>query len=108
MLESSRHVKVLVNGEIVAETERPKILFETSLPPRYYIPSEDVREQMLVPSETKTVCPYKGVASYRSVQADDDLLEDLIWYYPEPLPEAQKVKDHLCFYEERVELEVDG
>jgi len=106
--ESSRHVKVLVNGEVVAETNRPKLLFETSLPTRYYIPPEDVREELLVPSETKTVCPYKGLASYYSVkEAGGDLLEDLIWYYPEPLPEAQKVKDHLCFYDEWVDLEVD-
>ncbi len=58
VLESSRHVRVSLNGEVVAETERPKILFETGLPPRYYIPPEDVRTDLLVPSETKTVCPY--------------------------------------------------
>ena len=108
VLESSRHVKVSVSGEVVAETDRPKMLFETSLPPRYYIPPEDVRADLLVPSETKTVCPYKGVASYRSIQTGHETIEDLAWYYPEPLPEAQKVKDHLCFYGEKVELEVDG
>jgi uncharacterized protein (DUF427 family) len=108
VLESSRRVKVRVNGEVVAETDRPKILFETSLPPRYYIPPEDVREELLAPSETNTVCPYKGVASYYSVKSGDETFEDLVWYYPEPLPEAQKVKDHLCFYDEKVELEVDG
>ena len=108
VLESSRHVRVSVNGEVVAETDRPKMLFETGLPPRYYIPPEDVRTDLLVPSETKTVCPYKGVASYRSVQTNGEAVEDLVWYYPEPLPEAQKVKDHLCFYGEKVELEVDG
>jgi uncharacterized protein (DUF427 family) len=66
VLESSRHVRVSLNGEVVAETKRPKILFETGLPPRYYIPPEDVRTDLLVPSETKTVCPYKGVASSRT------------------------------------------
>ena len=106
VLDSSRHVTVRTNGEIIAETKRPKILFETGLPPRYYIPPEDVREDLLVPSETKTVCPYKGIASYRSVEAGGETVDDLVWYYPEPLPEAQKVRDHLCFYGEKVDLEV--
>jgi uncharacterized protein (DUF427 family) len=68
ILESSRHVKVRVNGEIVAQTQQPKILFETGLPPRYYIPPEDVREDVLIPSEKSTRCPYKGIASYWSVE----------------------------------------
>ncbi len=108
VLESSRHVKVRLHGEVIVETSRPKLLFETSLPTAYYIPPEDVREDLLVPSDTKTVCPYKGIASYWSVRVGDELIEDLIWYYPEPLPEATKVKDCLCFYDERVKLEVDG
>ena len=108
VLESSRHVRVSLNGKVVAETDRPKILFETGLPPRYYIPPEDVREDLLVESETKTVCPYKGVASYQSAEMDGEVVEDIVWYYPEPLPEAQKVKDHLCFYDEKVDLQVEG
>ncbi len=108
VLESSRHVKVTVDGKVVAETERPKLIFETGLPMRYYIPPEDVRTDLLVPSETHTVCPYKGVATYRSVSTGDELYEDLAWYYPEPLPEAVKVRDHLCFHGEKVETEVDG
>jgi uncharacterized protein (DUF427 family) len=108
VLESSRHVKVSVNGEVVAETERPKILFETGLPPRYYIPPEDVREEALVPSDKETQCPYKGVASYYSVEADGRRVEDLVWYYAEPIPEAAKIKGHLAFFNEKVDLEVDG
>jgi len=108
VLESSRHVKVSVNGEVVAETERPKILFETGLPPRYYIPPEDVREEALVLSDKETQCPYKGVASYYSVEADGRRVEDLVWYYAEPIPEAAKIKGHLAFFNEKVDLEVDG
>jgi uncharacterized protein (DUF427 family) len=96
ILESSRHVKVSLNGEVVAETERPRILFETGLPPRYYIPLEDVREDVLVPSEKTTRCPYKGVASYWSVEAGGERVEDLVWYYPEPLPEAQRRSPAAC------------
>jgi uncharacterized protein (DUF427 family) len=108
ILESSRHVKVKVNGEVVAETERPRVLFETGLPPRYYIPPEDVREDVLVESEKTTRCPYKGVASYWSVEAGGERVEDLIWYYPEPIPEAAKIKGRLAFFNEKVDLLVDG
>ena len=78
MLESSRHVRVRVNGEVVAETRRPRVLFETALPPRYYIPPEDVRADLLVSTETQTGCPYKGFASYWSVEAGGELVEDLV------------------------------
>jgi uncharacterized protein (DUF427 family) len=108
VLDSSRHVKVTVNGEVVAETERPKLLFETGLPPRYYIPPEDVREEVLVPSDGLTRCPYKGVASYYSVEAGEGRVEDLVWYYPGPIAAAGKIKGLLCFFNEKVDLEVDG
>jgi uncharacterized protein (DUF427 family) len=108
ILESSRHVRVSINGEVVAETERPKVLFETGLPPRYYIPPEDVREDVLVESEKNTRCPYKGVASYWSVEAGGERVENLIWYYPEPIPEAARIKGLLAFFNEKVDLEVDG
>ena len=108
ILESSRHVKVTVGGEVVAETERLRILFETGLPPRYYIPPEDVRGDMLVESEKTTRCPYKGVASYYSVEVGGERIEDLVWYYPEPIPEAPKLRGLLCFFNEKVDLEVDG
>jgi uncharacterized protein (DUF427 family) len=108
ILESSRHVRVSVNGEVVAETDRPRILFETGLPPRYYITPEDVREDVLIKSEKNTQCPYKGVASYYSVEAGGRHVEDLVWYYPEPISEAAKIKGHLSFFNEKVDLEVDG
>ena len=108
VLESSRNVKVTVDGEVVAVTDRPKVLFETGLPPRYYIPPEDVREDILVASEKTTQCPYKGVASYYSVEAGGERVEDLVWYYPEPIPETTTIKGHLAFFNEKVDLEVDG
>jgi uncharacterized protein (DUF427 family) len=108
VLESSRHVKVSVNGETVAETEKPKILFETGLPPRYYIPPEDVRDDVLLPSDKETQCPYKGVASYYSVEAGGETEEALVWYYPSPIPAAVDIRGHLCFFNEKVDLQVDG
>jgi uncharacterized protein (DUF427 family) len=108
ILESSRHVKVSLNGELLAETQRPTVLFETGLPPRYYIPIEDVRGDTLVESEKTTRCPYKGVASYWSVETGGERVENLIWYYPEPIPEAAKIEGLLAFFNEHVDLEVDG
>jgi len=108
VLASSRHIRVSINGEIVAETDRPKVLFETGLPPRYYIPPEDVREDVLLPSDTQTQCPYKGTASYHSVEAGGDRVDDLVWHYPAPIPAAEGIRGHLCFFNEKVDLEVDG
>ena len=104
----SRHVKVTVGGETVAESDHPKILFETGLPPRYYLPPEDVNTDFLTPSETVTHCPYKGAASYWSAEIDGEIIEDVAWSYPEPLPEAAKTEGHYCFLGDGVETEVDG
>src|SRR5215204_5360797 len=108
VLQSSRHVKVSVNGEVVAETDRPMILFETGLPPRYYISPEDVRDDLLLPSDKETQCPYKGTASYHSVKVGDETAEDLVWYYPQPIAAAEGIRDRLSFFNEKVDLEVDG
>lgn len=108
VLASSRRVRVSLGGETVAETSRPMVLFETGLPPRYYVPPEDVRGDLLVPSATESVCPYKGVARYRSVAVGERRVEDAAWYYPEPFPEAGRVRDLLCFYGEKVDVEVSG
>jgi uncharacterized protein (DUF427 family) len=108
VLDSSRHVRVLVGGEVVAETTRPKLLFETGLPVRYYIPPEEVRTGLTSTSETTTGCPYKGQATYYSVEAGGERVEDAAFSYPEPKPEAGKVRDHFCFLGEDVTVEVDG
>ncbi len=104
ILQSSRHVRVVVGEETVADTRRPVLLFETGFPPRYYVPREDVRMELLEPSDLKTRCPYKGIASlYWSIKAGHKILENSVWCYEDPLPEAYKIKDCLCFYDERVD-----
>jgi uncharacterized protein (DUF427 family) len=109
VLQSARSVKVVVGGETVAETRRARFLFETRLPTRYYIPAEDVRMQFLVPSDKTTACPYKGRARYYSIKIGEKLFEDLVWCYPEPIPECAKIKGYLCFFNEQVdEIRVDG
>jgi uncharacterized protein (DUF427 family) len=108
VLDTSRHVRVSVNGEVVADTTRAKVIFETGLPPRWYIPAEDVRAESLVDSDTRTGCAYKGFAAYKSVRAGGALEEDLVWLYSEPRREVAPIKDHLAFFNERAEIEIDG
>lgn len=104
---SARHVRVLRDGEVLADTYRAKVLFETGLPPRYYLLPEDVRAELL-PSATKTRCAYKGSASYYGVRVGDETVDGLVWTYPEPQLDALPVRDLLCFFNERCDIEVDG
>jgi uncharacterized protein (DUF427 family) len=108
ILASSRHVRVEVDGVTVADSARPRILFETGLPPRYYLPLSDIRTELLRPSLTQTHCPYKGTAGYWSLDTGRGGHEDLVWIYRTPLPESQKIAGLACFYNERVDLYVDG
>jgi uncharacterized protein (DUF427 family) len=108
VLQSSRHVVVRAGGEAVAESSRPLILFETALPPRYYLDASDVRSNLLEPHGLRTRCAYKGVASHYSVRRGDGVDEAIAWSYPEPSHEVARIRDRVAFYNERVELEVDG
>jgi uncharacterized protein (DUF427 family) len=107
-VRSSRHVQVLVDGTVVADSHRPVLLYETGLPTRYYIPRLDVRDDLLEPSTTTTACPYKGIAEYRSVRVGGELHADVVWTYPAPIPEIPKIEHHLCFFNERVDIVLDG
>jgi uncharacterized protein (DUF427 family) len=107
-VHSSRHVRVEIEGVTLAETRRPILLFETGLPIRYYIPKLDVRMNLLESSESVTRCPYKGVARYWSARVGDRLVKDIVWSYPAPIPECLKIENLLSFYNERVDLYVDG
>jgi uncharacterized protein (DUF427 family) len=104
IVHSSRHVRVELDGEALAESSRPYLLFEPPLPVRYYLPPDDVRTDLLQPSDTRTFCAYKGQASYRSLPDE----ADLAWSYPQPLREAAEITDRIAFFNERVDLVVDG
>ncbi|HEY1795548.1 MAG TPA: DUF427 domain-containing protein [Stellaceae bacterium] len=109
VIASSRPVKVLLGGEVVAETTRARFLFETRLPTRYYIPAEDVRMELLVPTEKVSACPYKGTARYWTARIGGQEYPDIVWGYPEPIPECPKIKGLLCFFNEQVDaIFVDG
>jgi uncharacterized protein (DUF427 family) len=107
-VHSSRRVRVEVDGETIAVTSRPVLLFETGLPTRYYIPKLDVRMDLLESSDTVTHCPYKGDASYWNLRLGDKTFKDFVWAYRRPIPEIPKIENLLCFYNEKVELYVDG
>jgi uncharacterized protein (DUF427 family) len=112
VLGSSRHVLVSVDGVVVADSRQPRILFETGLPPRYYLPLADVRLDLLRPSELVTHCPYKGAATYWDVVlepgTEGTVHRNMVWSYRSPLPESQKVAGLAAFYDEKVDVTLDG
>ena len=110
VLASDRHVVVSFGGQVLADTRRAVAVYETHMPVRWYVPPDDVRLDLLTPSDATSVCAYKGAATYFSL-ADDPAATrsaDVAWTYVDPLHEVAQVKDHLCFYAERTDLTVDG
>jgi uncharacterized protein (DUF427 family) len=108
-LQSSRHVEIRLNGETIADTTRPILLFETGLPTRYYIPKLDVRLDLLHESTLTSACPYKGVANYFSVALPGaEIVDNIVWVYTAPIPQIPTIKNHLCFFNEKVDVVVDG
>jgi uncharacterized protein (DUF427 family) len=108
ILPSSRHVRIEVDGVTVAETSKPTLLFETGLPTRYYLPRTHVRMDLLTPTDTESHCPYKGQAEWWSVRVGATLRADLAWSYGTPLPESQRIAGLIAFYDEKVDVYVDG
>jgi uncharacterized protein (DUF427 family) len=103
ILPSSRSVCVSLGGVTVANTHHPRLLLETGLPTRYYIPEQDVRMEFLEPTGTTTRCPYKGKASYWSARIGAKDFKDIMWSYREPLPACSPIDGLLCFFNERVD-----
>ena len=104
ILPSSRRVRVIIDGTVVADSHRPWLLFETGLPTRYYLPKADVRMDLLSPTEHSTSCPYKGDASYWSVGER----ANIAWGYKSPTQESIRVAGLVSFYNEKIDVEVDG
>jgi uncharacterized protein (DUF427 family) len=100
---SSRPLRIELDGVVLAETTSTRMLFETNLPTRFYIPWEDVAVA-LRPSARRSYCPYKGQASYWS----SDAAEDIAWSYEDPLPELAVIKGLVAFWDERVDAILDG
>jgi uncharacterized protein (DUF427 family) len=107
--ESDRHVRVIFNGEVVADTRDAKRVLETSHPPVYYIPREHVRPGCLEPTDRETLCEWKGKAAYFSVVVGDERAENAAWSYPRPVRRFQAVRDHVAFYPSQMDAcFVDG
>jgi uncharacterized protein (DUF427 family) len=110
-LPSSRHVRVVAGGEVVAESHRPVVLIQTGLPARYYLPQVDVRMDLLTPTDTVSYCAYKGTASYWTLNVGSLELTDIAWGYDTPLREGLRVAGMVCFWPEKsadLEFYVDG
>jgi uncharacterized protein (DUF427 family) len=103
---SDVHVEVVVNGQKVAESDRPVLLAETGLPTRYYLHRDDVRTDLLRPTNFHTTCPFKGEASYWSLELGDEVFDGLVWGYETPIPGAEGIAGLLCFYPDRVEMKI--
>jgi uncharacterized protein (DUF427 family) len=108
VVNSSRHVQVSIGGVIIADSRRPRLLFETGLPVRYYLPKLDVRLDLLTPTQTRTRCPYKGQAVYWSATVGETELADVAWSYPAPIPETPKIENLIAFFNEKTDITVDG
>ncbi|MFC4943991.1 DUF427 domain-containing protein [Pseudonocardia sp. GCM10023141] len=106
--QSSRHVRIELDGHVLAESGRPHMLFETSLPARFYLPIGDVDTDLLQASPTTTACAYKGVATYLTATLSGRTVPDVAWSYPDPLPDAVQIADLVSFFTERVDLVLDG
>jgi len=108
ILPSSRRVRVEADGVLLADSVHARALFETGLPVRWYLPKVDVRMDLLTPTDTSTGCPYKGTAQYWSARVGDRVLDDVVWSYPTPLPESERIAGLVCFYPDKVQVSVDG
>jgi len=107
-LASSRHVVVSLDGVVLADSHKPTMLFETGAPARHYLPALDVRLGLLTANSNRASCPYKGDAHFYSAEINGDLVEDIAWQYTLPRAEVLPVAGMICFYEERVDVDVDG
>lgn len=105
---SDSYVEVRVAGHLLASTDRALILHETGLPDRYYLPREDVRMDLLRETSFHTTCPFKGEASYWSLDVDGHTEDGVVWSYEAPIPSAAEIEGMMCFYPDRAEVRVDG
>ncbi len=108
ILHSTRNVKVGIDGVTLAESSAPLFLLETTLRTRHYLPPTNVNWEYLVKSDTETLCPYKGRANYYHVVVDGKEYRDLVWYYRYPTSESAPIAGYMCFYNEKVDVWVDG
>ena len=104
---TGKHVRVRVNGDLVAETDNALTLQESTYPAVQYVPLSDVVAARLKPSDTETYCPYKGEASYYHVVTEDGAtVDDVIWTYQQPYPAVGQIAGHVAFYPDKADITV--
>ncbi|EEB91050.1 hypothetical protein MPER_10661, partial [Moniliophthora perniciosa FA553] len=110
VLQSSRHVRVEINGVEVANTHKPRFLYETGLPVRTYIPKTDCKVSLFAPSDLTTQCPYKGTANYYNIftSPNESPASNVVWWYRNPNLECAAVQVFVAFYDEKVDVWIDG
>jgi uncharacterized protein (DUF427 family) len=107
--DSTKHIQIVFNGVVIADTHRAKRVLETSHPPVYYIPPEDLKSEYFMPTPRSTFCEWKGNAAYYTVTVGDQRAENVAWYYPDPTPAFAGIKDYVAVYPSRMEAcYVDG
>ena len=105
--ETDQHLTVWLEDTCIAQSGGALVLFETGLPPRFYLPPGAVRTELLTRSEKLTECPYKGEARHWHVEVDGKRVENAAWSYPRPFGEAGRIRDYLSFYPAKLRVEVD-
>lgn len=105
---SKRHIQIVVNGATIAESNNAHFLFETGFPTRYYLPQEDVNMDYLTPTGLSTICTYKGVSSYWTINVNGETHENVVWGYENPMPQQHEIKGLMAFYNEKLDVYVDG
>ena len=107
-LASSRHVVVSIDDVVLADSHKPTVLFETGAPARFYLPMTDVNLDLLISASRKSSCPYKGDARFWSAQIGGRVVDDIAWSYTLPRAESLPVAGMVCFYNEQVDIDIDG
>ncbi|CAN5426396.1 DUF427 domain-containing protein [soil metagenome] len=100
---TNKHLKIVFNGEIIAETNRAFRVLETSHPPVYYFPPEDVRMEFLSEAGGSSFCEWKGRAGYYDLQIGKKHVENIAWFYPNPTQNFAEIKGYLAFYPSKMD-----
>ncbi|HAC66293.1 MAG TPA: hypothetical protein DCF68_22845 [Cyanothece sp. UBA12306] len=96
--DTTKHIQIIFNGEIIADTRRAKRGLETSHPPSYYIPIEDIKREYLTESDRRTYCEWRGWACYYDLTVGERTAKNVGWYYTEIFPAYEQLKGHVAFY----------
>lgn len=106
--DASRHVRVSLDGVMLVESAAPRMVFETTARPRFYVADAEIRTDLLEPSHTRGVCQYKGVAEYFHVRLPGRLVPDLVWRYTDPRDDGRRLSERYAIHHERCDTIVDG